>query len=114
MTNNVWVGSRVGLDRGFDVFDDELTAPDVNRPHVLERLAPDATERALAWLRDTEERPFFLWVHYQDPHGPYTPPPELAVLRATALGPAAWFWIKVPLLRLTYTPPPAVAVLLKI
>jgi arylsulfatase A-like enzyme len=23
------------------------------------------------------EPPFFLWVHYQDPHGPYTPPPSL-------------------------------------
>jgi arylsulfatase A-like enzyme len=77
VVSNILLTRRVGLDRGFDVFDDELSAQDVNRPHVLERLAPDATERAVAWLRDTGERPFFLWVHYQDPHGPYTPPPEL-------------------------------------
>jgi arylsulfatase len=73
--SNILLTRRVGLAKGFDVFDDELTTPDVNRPAVVERLAPDTTERALGWLRDREERPFFLWVHYQDPHGPYTPPP---------------------------------------
>jgi arylsulfatase A-like enzyme len=26
------------------------------------------------WLRTVGSEPFFLWVHYQDPHGPYTPP----------------------------------------
>jgi arylsulfatase A-like enzyme len=72
--SNILLTRRVGLDRGFDVFDDELTTPDFNRPEVVERLAPDTTKHALAWLRDRGERPFFLWVHYQDPHGPYTPP----------------------------------------
>jgi len=73
--SNILLTRRVGLGRGFDVFDDELTAPEINRPKVVERLAPDTTKRALEWLRDSEKRPFFLWVHYQDPHGPYTPPP---------------------------------------
>lgn len=77
VVSNILLTRRVGLDRGFDVFDDELTAPDANRPQVLERLAPDTTERTLAWLRDGGTRPFFLWVHYQDPHGPYTPPEAL-------------------------------------
>jgi arylsulfatase A-like enzyme len=74
--SNILLTRRVGLGRGFDLFDDELTTPEINRPHVVERLARDTTERALGWLRDTGERPFFLWVHYQDPHGPYTPPPS--------------------------------------
>jgi arylsulfatase len=73
--SNILLTRRVGLGRGFAVFDDELTTPEINRPHVVERLARDTTERALAWLRDTGDRPFFVWVHYQDPHGPYTPPP---------------------------------------
>ena len=35
----------------------------------------DKTDAAVAWLRRKRERPFFLWVHYIDPHGPYTAPP---------------------------------------
>ena len=43
---------------------------------MVERRAGETTERALAWLDDPDPRPRFLWVHYQDPHGPYTPPAE--------------------------------------
>ena len=42
-----------------------------------ERVAPHTTESANAWMArqlDSGEDRFFLWVHYQDPHGPYTPP----------------------------------------
>jgi arylsulfatase len=76
--SNILLTRRVGFDRGFEVFDDELSAPEPNRPEVVERLAPDTTARAIEWLNARNERPFFLWVHYQDPHGPYTPPAEAA------------------------------------
>src|SRR6185295_1217090 len=56
--------------RGFDRYDDTLP---VGAEGWLERSAPDTSEAALAWLRDAP-RPFFLWVHYYDPHDPYTPP----------------------------------------
>jgi arylsulfatase A-like enzyme len=64
----------IGLDRGFQLYDADLSTPERNRPHFLERSAGDTTARALAWLAQRGARPFFLWVHYQDPHGPYTPP----------------------------------------
>ena len=38
----------------------------------------DVTNRAVfRWLRETssEASPFFLWVHYYDPHRPYEAPP---------------------------------------
>ena len=70
---NVVLRRRTGLDRGFESYDDQLPAPEANRPLVFERRARDTTERALAWLERAED-PFFLWVHYQDPHGPYDPP----------------------------------------
>jgi arylsulfatase A-like enzyme len=35
------------------------------------------TNRALQWLAANEESRFFLWLHYLDPHGPYTPPERL-------------------------------------
>jgi arylsulfatase A-like enzyme len=71
---NILLTRSVGLDRGFDHYDDELTTPERNRPMVVERLAEQTTRRALDWLMHLEAEPFFLWVHYQDPHGPYTPP----------------------------------------
>ncbi len=59
---------RFGLARGFDAYDDEL--PDGR----AERTARETTERALARLAPPAEQPLFLWVHYYDPHHPYTPP----------------------------------------
>lgn len=40
-----------------------------------ERPAAQTTQSALQWLRRKADRPFFLWVHYFDPHVPYAPPP---------------------------------------
>jgi arylsulfatase A-like enzyme len=71
---NMVLQRRVGLDAGFDVYDDELPRREANRPGFFERTAGPTTERALAWLGGQGDRPVFLWLHYQDPHGPYTPP----------------------------------------
>jgi tetratricopeptide (TPR) repeat protein len=59
---------RFGLARGFDLYDDELSAGQA------ERTARDTTERALAYLEREPRRPLLVWVHYFDPHAPYTPP----------------------------------------
>jgi arylsulfatase A-like enzyme len=72
--SNVVLDRRTGLDLGFDVYDDELPSPELNRPFIFERIAEETTARALGWLEAMESGPFFLWVHYQDPHGPYAPP----------------------------------------
>lgn len=74
-----WVLRRqTGLDRGFDEYDDRMQDREKVRS-APERLAPDTTRDALACLdrlRGAGDR-MFLWVHYQDPHGPYTPPAQL-------------------------------------
>lgn len=64
-----------GLDSGFEVYDARLPQQEAVR-HVPERLAPDTTNDALQMLDRLrrEDVPLFLWIHYQDPHGPYTPP----------------------------------------
>lgn len=36
--------------------------------------ADATTRKALRWLRKNKRKPFFLWVHYFDPHAPYDPP----------------------------------------
>jgi arylsulfatase A-like enzyme/Flp pilus assembly protein TadD len=62
-----------GLDRGFDTYDDRFSA---GEGESLERLAPETTAAAAAWLVSAP-RPWFLWVHYYDPHYPYEPPDDL-------------------------------------
>ena len=76
--SNSIIQSRVGLDAGFDVYDDALPDSERNRPYIFERTADATTARAVEWLAREATAPFFLWVHYQDPHGPYTPPEDLA------------------------------------
>lgn len=65
--------AQFGADRGFDHYDDTLP---VGAEGWLERPASATSAAALEWLRATPE-PWFLWVHYYDPHDPYEPPEEL-------------------------------------
>ena len=59
---------RFGLARGFDRYDDE---PPAGRS---ERTARETADAALAELTARSDRPRFVWVHFYDPHAPYTPP----------------------------------------
>lgn len=63
-----------GLDRGFDSYDDRFTA---GAGENLERTAPETTKAAVAWLASARA-PWFVWVHYFDPHYPYEPPAGFA------------------------------------
>jgi arylsulfatase A-like enzyme/cytochrome c-type biogenesis protein CcmH/NrfG len=73
---------RFGFDRGFETYDDHLPkgADPRRAPHV-ERFADATTDAVLRWLEASPAAasdPFFLWVHYYDPHAPYEPPVDLA------------------------------------
>lgn len=66
---------RFGLARGFDHYDDRMAAEAVGEYGYPERDAAAVTDAALAWLAGAApDRPLLLWVHYYDPHAPYTPP----------------------------------------
>lgn len=67
--------SRFGLDQGFDVYDDDLVTgvKDQSLMHK-ERRAETVTHAALQWLSKEKKDPFFLWIHYYDPHTAYDPP----------------------------------------
>jgi arylsulfatase len=89
VVSNVVLRNRTDLARGFEVYDDTMEQEEAIR-RWPERIAADTTDAALvvldAW-RDTPEvadSPLFLWVHFQDPHGPYTPPPGWRERFATA------------------------------
>jgi choline-sulfatase len=81
---------RFGFASGFDRYDDRLPRGDPNgRRSYTERRADATTSRARAWLDEVRtntgepgagavRRPWFMWVHYFDPHAPYEPPGDLA------------------------------------
>lgn len=77
---------RFGYNRGFETYDDAFPhGNDPRRAPYVERPADQTTSRAVRWLdgRAGDGAPWFLWVHYYDPHSPYEPPPEYAARFAT-------------------------------
>lgn len=58
---------------------DRQTPPADQLREQLDGKADVTTDAAINWLRGhqagSREQPFFLWLHYFDPHYPYTPPP---------------------------------------
>lgn len=92
--------SRFGWDQGFDLYDArfEWSGSKIRLERVpgtvglwdgfridggFDRDAVATTIAARDWLRAAPE-PFFLFVHYFDPHDPYEPPPHAAAATATA------------------------------
>jgi arylsulfatase len=61
-----------GFEQGFEHYDAEFQRAYAGR--YYERTADATTASALAWLRQNDGDPFFLWLHYFDPHAPYDPP----------------------------------------
>lgn len=90
---------RFGLEHGFDTFStgvsQEVMTGDprrrppkdgywLDRPTAsAQRRADVTTDEALAWLDEPagEDDPFFLWVHYFDPHDPSLVPPQEIIAR---------------------------------
>jgi len=65
-----------GLARGFDFYDDAFSAGTFEKKDagLVDRRAGESVAHAIAWLKKTPRRPFFLWLHLYDPHSPYDPP----------------------------------------
>jgi len=63
---------RFGLNRGFDLYDDEIPRDPTLGDHLeAERRGDAVADRAVAWLAQNDARPFFAWVHFYDAHFPY-------------------------------------------
>jgi choline-sulfatase len=79
-------GPFQGYDRGFDVYDAGLHQPQrgESRFQSVERHGDEVVARATNWLAADKQRPFFIWVHLQDPHAPYSTSYDHAVAAADA------------------------------
>jgi arylsulfatase A-like enzyme len=58
-----------GLNKGFEVYDQEFNTQ--YQMFNSFRSANEVTPKAVEWLQTSGAEPFFLWVHYFDPHKPY-------------------------------------------
>ena len=76
ISGNAWFGPEFGLDRGFTFFAgawDSTLVPDLSKPgggRVLDLFIED--------LERWDEGPSFSYVHFLEPHTPYTPPDAFA------------------------------------
>jgi arylsulfatase A-like enzyme len=59
--------AATGVARGFQYYDVRQGGP--------MRTADEVTERALEWMDSGHGQPLCLFLHYWDPHDPYSPPP---------------------------------------
>lgn len=76
VVGSVVLDARFGLDQGFDDYDDRMPPAPLGRYLTQrERPAESVAAAASAWIRAHSGEPFFLWVHFYDPHAPYDPPP---------------------------------------
>ncbi len=67
--SGTYVKSVLGFARGFDRYDENFN---------VERSSDEVNKQVISWFEGNNEnprRPFFLFVHYFDPHEPYDPPP---------------------------------------
>jgi arylsulfatase len=79
VVSNALAGPAYGYHRGYDFFHFEhykLQPGETDAPRGQPYFTADrVTERALAWLASAPT-PYFLYLHYTDPHEPYLPPPR--------------------------------------
>jgi arylsulfatase A-like enzyme len=87
IVTNPFLTPRYGIDRGFCGFEnltmrgeiarglEHTTAARLLRPWTAPFAAPDRAravrERAEGWMDAHVDAPFFLWLHFLDPHAPY-------------------------------------------
>jgi len=64
------LNSSFGLDEGFDLYKDDFPP---NRWYLN---AGEVNQNVFPWLEENKDRKLFLWVHYSDPHDPYSPPDQ--------------------------------------
>jgi arylsulfatase len=69
ITSNMFLTPEQGFDQGFELYDNP-------RRRWSGNSAAEVTAGALSWIEGRPRgRPFFLWVHYLDPHWSYQPLP---------------------------------------
>ena len=68
-----------GIDQGFDRYDTPKRTLEKTTTEYADRTYSELVAGVRDWLAQRDKtRPFFLWVHVWDAHGPWNPEPEFA------------------------------------
>lgn len=70
--------SQFGLNQGFDYYNDKFEQELEGITIIEERRGSEASRMACQWLENNKDKPFFLFLHYFDPHFPYRAPEPFA------------------------------------
>lgn len=60
------------FDQGFDIYDDRIMG--LSKLERYDSAVP-INQRVVRWLDGNPRTPFFIYIHYVEPHSPYQPPP---------------------------------------
>ncbi len=75
IVTHYYVAGDFGFKRGFDDF------------ALHENASADVVaDQAVSWIKKNHEKTFFLFLHFFDPHTPYSPPPSLRAKRIPQTG----------------------------
>ena len=68
--------SKWGISQGFDTYFDDFDVAQSKGMSIgsIQRPANEVVDKALPWLQQAKDGPFFAWLHFYDPHTPYRPP----------------------------------------
>lgn len=77
VVSNYVLRKGIGWEQGFKIYDTSFGDRELVR-RTPERIAEDTTDRAVELLKKFHTEQLFMWIHYQDPHGPYIPPKTFA------------------------------------
>lgn len=83
--HNAYAGPATSLDRGFERFNDDFgsiltslrkVSRRINKSYQRDSGAGHTNKQIHVALRrlQADERPFFMFIHYEEPHAPYRPP----------------------------------------
>jgi len=73
IVDNSNVAARLGYAKGFESYRETWEERDLRTEMDRARAITEGSVRFLQGL--PRDKPFFLWLHYVNPHTPYTPPP---------------------------------------
>ncbi len=69
-----------GLGQGFGHYEDSFAQSGQlgDASHYAQKPASEVAELGIRWVQQQGRDPFFLWLHFFDPHAPYGPPAPFA------------------------------------
>ena len=74
------LAGKWGINQGFDTYFDDFDLSGVRAVSLsaIQRPANEVLDKALPWIEQSKDTPFFAWIHLYDPHVPYRPPEPFA------------------------------------